>query len=116
MDILGAPHRGIRFLQHADAPWLDDELMDFVHDVADRMVLREPVGQTVSFPSGDLMSDHKYFPDAGISPERNTFSQSLEQVLLFCKFPYKEYRENLHTTFAVKQTVLTPSKSLTTSP
>lgn len=96
----GAPRRGVRLLQHADADWFEDALEDFVNEVADHVPLNDPSGKAISWPWGDLVGDHQKFPDAGKPPDRRAFSRALEQVLLFCTLPWKEYRESLQVAYA----------------
>lgn len=47
VNLRGAPRRGVRLLQHADADWFEDALEDFVNDVADRVPLKDPSGKTI---------------------------------------------------------------------
>ena len=47
VNLQGAPRRGVRFLQHADADWFEDALEDFVNDLADRVPLKKPSGNAI---------------------------------------------------------------------
>ena len=47
-----------------------------------------------------MVGDHEKFPDTDTTPDRHAFSRALEQVLLFCTLPWKEYRESLQIAYA----------------
>ena len=102
----GAPPRRVRLLQHPEADWFEQALQRFVSDIADRVVLRDPIGQPLSYPWGDLPPFHAHFTDAGPPPGRVAFCEALERVLLFCTAPYREYRDLLQVTFSREATRL----------
>ena len=88
----GAPPRRVRFLQHPEADWFEQALQKFVSDIADRVDLRDPIGQPLSYPWGDLPPFHAHFTDAGPPPGRAT--------------SYREYRDLLQVTFSREATRL----------
>jgi len=102
----GAPPRRVRLLQHPEADWFEQALQRFVSDIADRVVLRDPIGQPLMYPWGDLPPFHAHFTDAGPPPSRVAFCETLERVLLFFTTPYREYRDLLQVTFSHEATRL----------
>jgi hypothetical protein len=100
VNLRGALRREVRFLQHTDVDWFEDALEDFVNDVADRVPLKDPSDKTIPWSWGNLVGDHEKFPDVVKAPDRHVFSQVIEQVLLFCTLPWKEYRESLQIVYA----------------